>query len=1053
METPPTDAMTDIRPQPRPEVIERRFTRLKSNMQSGPDQILRMDGLSIEEKWRIINDEPSMKSSLHDVKYYRTQLEGHIEPSIHLEATLKKSSWKKAVKVLAPVKEVIEDLKEDLHSAKTDFLKAFISEKVGGVLLLSKFLSQTQELIEKDRNQQNANNSASIQSAGRTSTLDKKLLKLLENIKRTTVEESDAMNCLRKISEDKEGLAIIMTAPEVLEIITSCIVSRSLSARLYAFMVLIAVCESRDGLNRVLTALTKFRVKIREKVRFYAVTQMIFLEKSRVELVTICLRFINTMLSSTTDMNRRVYLQYELEMAEFNPIKLERIYRLEGELPPSIKLELDAWHSRYISIQRLQENLTTIETRNALLRKEVDRQGSRMSDYEYENKALQTKILDLASRSDDYRDRVNELQDTIEKLTREYTKKTGQHAEKQFSNFNSLMKPLEPEQEGDEVTVIIEPQKTGERKLERKKSVLGDKKKEIVISKPAAKKKSQAPPPPTPPPTPEIPSSPSKPGVPGVPLPPPLMGTMRKNRNRLMSKHALPMLNWNTIKTPGNTIFKVLDDENVYDELDFEDFENHFRLKEASASTATMDKLRRIQEKEALKVRVVGDNRAKNLIIAQRRIGLAPKDIRGFVDRCDTTGVPGEYAEILLNFVPTKEELKKLANNADKYEEMGEAEQFMFQMARVDRYESKLRLMTFMGIYGELVVTLKPEIQAIVKACDSIVTSGKLKKLLEIVLAFGNYMNSSKRGPAIGFKLESLQRLTFVKSTDRSHNFLHYLVEAVNRCYPDIKDWYNDLQFDDLKSGSLEALTIDIQGLRKGLELAKFERERQMNNPVIGQFYIGAADTIHALSEGFKKMEEIYQYTCKMFGENADHVEPVNFFKLFKGFRDQYRAAERANSKQPIEVAPKRKPAKKKDSSSTKQFGLPQELPSAGVSGRLGLFRRSTQNKGSYEVKTKPSQQTSSALPSPDESSTNLRRDSPSSSDSGIASMASSGDSGSTRSIPYVTVDGNDSSKTGGVVMTANGHEHNKTQTTGAEGGDNAGDGNSNFWGLFSGLK
>lgn len=37
-----------------------------------------------------------------------------------------------------------------------------------------------------------------------------------------------------------------------------------------------------------------------------------------------------------------------------------------------------------------------------------------------------------------------------------------------------------------------------------------------------------------------------------------------------------------------------------------------------------------------------------------------------------------------------------------------------------------------------------------------------------------------------------------------------------------------------LSTGSLEALTIDIQGLRKGLELAKFERERQMNNPVIG---------------------------------------------------------------------------------------------------------------------------------------------------------------------------------------------------------------------------
>ncbi|XP_041473582.1 formin-like protein 3 isoform X2 [Lytechinus variegatus] len=1036
-----------IRPQPRPEIIERRFTRLKSNMQGGPDQILHMDGLSIEQKWRIINDEPSLKSSLHDVKYYKTQLEGHIDPTIHQEATMKKSSWKKMVKALAPVKEVIEDLKEDLHSAKTDFLKAFIADKVGGVLLLAKFLSQTQTLIERDRSQHNANNSASIQPPSRTSTLDKKQLKLLENIKRTTMEESDAMNCLRKISEDKEGLSIIIKGDDVLEIITSCIISRSLSARLYAFMVLIAVCESRDGLNRVLTALSAFRKKLNEKVRFHAITQMMFLEKSRVELVTICLRFINTMLSSTTDMNKRVYLQYELEMAEFNPIKLERLYRLEGELPPSIKLELDAWHSRYVSIQRLQENLTTIETRNALLRKEVDRQGSRMTDYEAENKALQTKILDLVARSDDYRDRVNELQDTIEKLTREYTKKTGQHAEKQFRNFDNLMKPLEPEQEGDEVTVIIEPQKTGERKLERKKSVIGEKKKEIVISKPAASKKAKAPPPPTPPPAPpDLPPS-TVPGAPGVPLPPPLIGTVRKNRNRLMSKHALPMLNWNTITTPGNTIFKVLDDENVYDEMDFEDFENHFRLKETSATTATMEKLRRLQEKQAQKIRVVDNNRAKNLIITQRRIALSPKDIRGFVDRCDITGVPGEYAELLLNFVPTKDELKKLAENADNYEDMGEAEQFMFQMARVDRYESKLRLMTFMGIYSDLVVTLKPEIEAIVKACDSIVTSGKLKKLLEIVLAFGNYMNSSKRGPAIGFKLESLQRLTFVKSSDRSHNFLHYLVEAVNRCYPEIKDWYNDLQFDDLKSGSLEALTMDIQGLRKGLELAKFERERQMDNPIIGQFYVGAADTIHALSEGFKKMEEIYHYTTKMFGENGDHVEPINFFKLFKDFSSQYQAAERANSKNPIEVAPKRKPAKKKGSNN-QQYGLPtQELPSAGITGRLGLFRRSTQNKGSYEVKSKA---TPSSATIPDESVTNLRRDSPSSSDSGIASMASSGDSGSARSIPYVSVD---SSKTGGVVMTANGHGN--AQTAGGEGGggDKAADGNSNFWGIFSSLK
>ena len=54
------------------------------------------------------------------------------------------------------------------------------------------------------------------------------------------------------------------------------------------------------------------------------------------------------------------------------------------------------------------------------------------------------------------------------------------------------------------------------------------------------------------------------------------------------------------------------------------------------------------------------------------------------------------------------------------------------------------------------------------------------------------------------------------------------------------------------------------------------------------QFYLDASDTIHALSEGFKKMEEIYHYTCAMFGESAQFIQPSNFFALFKSFKYQY---------------------------------------------------------------------------------------------------------------------------------------------------------------------
>lgn len=45
---------------------------------------------------------------------------------------------------------------------------------------------------------------------------------------------------------------------------------------------------------------------------------------------------------------------------------------------------------------------------------------------------------------------------------------------------------------------------------------------------------------------------------------------------------------------------------------------------------------------------------------------------------------------------------------------------------------------------------------AVIAASKSVISSDHLKKVLEVILAFGNYMNSSKRGGAYGFKLQSL---------------------------------------------------------------------------------------------------------------------------------------------------------------------------------------------------------------------------------------------------------------------------------------------------------
>ena len=73
--------------------------------------------------------------------------------------------------------------------------------------------------------------------------------------------------------------------------------------------------------------------------------------------------------------------------------------------------------------------------------------------------------------------------------------------------------------------------------------------------------------------------------------------------------------------------------------------------------------------------------------------------------------------------------------------------------------------------------------------------SKKLRSLLEIVLAFGNYLNSGKRGPAYGFKLQSLDALIDAKSGDRRQCLLHFIIETIHKKMPQIANFEDELRF------------------------------------------------------------------------------------------------------------------------------------------------------------------------------------------------------------------------------------------------------------------
>ena len=98
---------------------------------------------------------------------------------------------------------------------------------------------------------------------------------------------------------------------------------------------------------------------------------------------------------------------------------------------------------------------------------------------------------------------------------------------------------------------------------------------------------------------------------------------------------------------------------------------------------------------------------------------------------------------------------------------------------RVTHYEQRLRTLHYKKRFTIWLGELRPKIQAVLEASKEVQRSKRLKRMLELILAFGNYMNRGQRGNALGFKLNSLTRIADTKSScNKNMTLLHFMADT-----------------------------------------------------------------------------------------------------------------------------------------------------------------------------------------------------------------------------------------------------------------------------------
>ncbi|XP_035278372.1 disheveled-associated activator of morphogenesis 1-like isoform X2 [Anguilla anguilla] len=425
------------------------------------------------------------------------------------------------------------------------------------------------------------------------------------------------------------------------------------------------------------------------------------------------------------------------------------------------------------------------------------------------------------------------------------------------------------------------------------------------------------PPPGGPPPPPGPPLPPGRAPLGGVPPPPGApLGTALQKKNIPQPSNPLKSFNWAKLsenKLEG-TVWTEVDDVRVFKILDLEDIEKTFSAYQRQQDFFMVNNNKQketeddsLSSKKVKELSVIDGRRAQNCNILLSRLKLSYEEMkRAILTMDEQEDLPKDMLEQLLKFVPEKSDVDLLEEHRHELDRMAKADRFLYEMSRISHYQQRLQSLYFKKKFAERIAEIKPKVEALAKASKEILQSRNLKQLLEVVLAFGNYMNRGQRGNAYGFKVSSLNKIADTKSSiDKNITLLHYLITILEQKYPKVQLFQDDLQnIPQAAKVNMTELEKEIGSLRSGLKNVENELEFQQKRPqepgdkfvsVVSQFITVASFSFSDVEDSLQEAKELFQKALRHFGEDAGKMQPDEFFGIFDQFLQSFAEAKLEN--------------------------------------------------------------------------------------------------------------------------------------------------------------
>ncbi|KAM5229197.1 delphilin isoform 2-T2 [Ctenodactylus gundi] len=396
-----------------------------------------------------------------------------------------------------------------------------------------------------------------------------------------------------------------------------------------------------------------------------------------------------------------------------------------------------------------------------------------------------------------------------------------------------------------------------------------------------------------------VPPPPPPPLPPPVPCAPPMLSRGLGHRRSETSHMSVKRLRWEQVENSEGTIWGQLGEDSDYDKLSdmvkYLDLELHFGTQKTTKPVPRPEPFRK---KDV--VEILSHKKAYNTSILLAHLKLSPAELRQVLMSMEPRRLePAHLAQLLL-FAPDADEEQRYQAFREAPGRLSEPDQFVLQMLSVPEYKTRLRSLHFQATLQERTEEIRGSLECLRQASLELKNSRKLAKILEFVLAMGNYLNDGqpKTNKTTGFKINFLTELNSTKTVDGKSTFLHILAKSLSQHFPELLGFAQDLPTVPLAAKvNQRALTGDLADLHG--TISEIQAACQSMAPssedrfavVMAAFLETAHPALRAL-DGLQHeaMEELGK-ALAFFGEDSKATTSEAFFGIFAEFMSKFERA------------------------------------------------------------------------------------------------------------------------------------------------------------------